>query len=162
MSRTRSTRLPVHRAPKAVDVAALRWPNVDEDVLHTLPPVLRGIVKALGWGRARDFLQNYGGVVIFVPADKDEALGLTKVELQRLRITLADHLGSKRLVATPKADKLFLRWRDEQFSKDMHTLSNSNLARKYKVTTRHVLNLKRLCEGLDAHPTQPGQMTMDF
>jgi Mor family transcriptional regulator len=63
----------------------------------------------------------------------------------------------------PKADKLFLKWRDEEFARDMHGMSNAELARKYKLTTRHVLNLKRQCNGLDDAPgTQPGQISLGF
>jgi hypothetical protein len=125
--------------------------------------VLRAVVKALGWGRARDFLSMFGGQVVFVPADKPTAMGLSAGELQRLRHVLAPHLSNTRCVAMPKADKLFLKWRDEEFARDMHHMSNSELARKFKLTTRHVLNLKRQCDGADALPcTQPGQMSISF
>lgn len=159
----RPARQPVHRAPAPVDVDALRWPRVDEDALRTLPPVLRACVKALGWGRARDFLGLFGGQVVFVPEGKATAMGLSAGELQRLRHVLAPHLSHTRCVAMPKADKLFLKWRDEEFARDMHHMSTSELARKYKLTTRHVLNLKRQCNGLDDAPgTQPGQLSMNF
>lgn len=159
----RHARQPVHRDAPVVDAAALRWPRVDDDALRTLPPVLRGVVRALGWGRARDLLTRLGGQAVYVPAVKTSALGLCADELQRLRLTLEPHLSSSRVVALPKADKLFLRWRDEQFARDMHNMSNVELARKYRLTTRHVLNLKRQCDGLDDTPgTRPGQMSMNF
>lgn len=157
----RKARQPVHRDGPVLDAAALRWPRVDDAALRTLPPVLRAVVRALGWGRARDFLQKHGGLPVFVPAGKSAALGLGADELQRLRLTLEPHITSTRVVALPKADKLFLRWRDEEFARDMHSMSNAELARKYKLTTRHVLNLKRQCEGLDDAPgTRPGQMDL--
>lgn len=159
----RPARQPVHRAAKPVDAADLRWPRVDDDALRTLPPVLRACVKALGWGRARDFLGLFGGQVVFVPAVKTAAMGLSPGELQRLRLVLEPHLSHTRCVAMPKADKLFLRWRDEEFARDMHHMTTAELARKYKLTTRHVLNLKRQCHGLDDAPgTQPGQISLGF
>lgn len=159
----RPARQPVHRAATPVDADALRWPRVDEDALRTLPPVLRACVKALGWGRARDFLGLFGGQVVFVPAEKQAAMGLNPGELQRLRLVLAPHLSHTRCVAMPKADKLFLRWHDEEFARDMHNMTTAELARKYKLTTRHVLNLKRQCNGLDDEPgTQPGQISLGF
>jgi hypothetical protein len=159
----RPARQPEHRAATPVDADALRWPRVDADALRTLPPVLRAVVKALGWGRARDFLGLFGGQVVFVPECKATALGLSEIELARLRLVLAPHLSHTRCVAMPKADKLFLKWRDEEFARDMHGMSNAELARKYKLTTRHVLNLKRQCNGLDDAPgTQPGQLSMNF
>ena len=39
----------------------LQWPTIDDEVLRTLPPVLRAVVRALGFGRARDFLATHGG-----------------------------------------------------------------------------------------------------
>jgi hypothetical protein len=129
--------------------------------MRSLPPVLRACVKALGWGRARDFLTAWGGQPVFIPAVKGQAMGLGAEELKRLRLTLEPYLSSTRVVALPKADKLFLRWRDEEFARDMYDMTNVELARKYKLTTRHVLNLKRQCEGLDESPgTRPGQLDL--
>lgn len=163
MATRRQARQPVHRATAKVDAKALQWPRVDDDALRTLPPVLRGVVRALGWGRARDFLSDHGGQPVFIPADKPVALGLQAAELARLRVALEPHLSSTRVVAMPKPDKLFLRWRDEQFARDMHKMSNSELARKFKLTTRHVLNLKRQCLGLEDEPgTRPGQLSIEF
>lgn len=157
----RPARQPAHRAPREVDATAMRWPRVDADDLRTLPPVLRACVKALGWGRARDFLETFGGQPVFVPEGKATALGLKADELERLRHVLAPHLSSTRIVAMPKADKLFLKWRDEQLARDMHGMSTTQLARKYKLTTRHILNLKRQCEGLSNSPgTMPGQLEL--
>lgn len=159
----RPARQPVHRPPNAVDASALQWPRVDDAALRTLPPVLRACVRALGWGGARDFLNVHGGQVVFVPAGKATALGLRPDELARLRLVLEPHLSQTRCVALPKADKLFLKWRDEDFARDMHKLSTSELARKYKLTTRHVLNLKRQVHSADALPaTRPGQLSMEF
>jgi hypothetical protein len=162
MSR-RPARQPVHQAPEPIDKDALRWPKVDADATRRLPPVLRACVRALGWGRARDFLVVFGGQVVFVPAAKTTALGLREDELTRLRVVLEPHLSDTRCVAMPKADKLFLRWRDEEFARDMQAMSTAELARKYKLTTRHVLNLKRQCgddDGLRETATKPGQMEL--
>lgn len=166
MAARRHARQPVHRAAPVVDAAALKWPRVDDEALRTLPPVLAAVVRALGWGRARDFLQKHGGLPVYVPeghTGKGSAtLGLGVDELQRLRHVLAPHMHtSARVIALPKADKLFLRWRDEEFARDMHRMSNAELARKYRLTTRHVLNLKRQCEGLGDKPgTRPGQLDL--
>lgn len=159
---SRPARQPVHQAPKPIDADALRWPRVDAQALGRLPPVLRACVRALGWGRARDFLGVFGGQVVFVPAVKDTALGLRPDELTRLRVVLEPHLSDTRCVAMPKADKLFLQWRDEVFARDMRVMSTAKLARKYKLTTRHVLNLKNKCDDdkLRATDTQPGQMEL--
>lgn len=158
--RQRHAKQPIHRAPRVVDAAALRWPTIDEAVARTLPPVLRAVVKALGWGGAREFLTRVGGLQVYVPEGETsgQTLGLGRADLARLQVTLAPHLSNTRIVALPKADKLFLRWRDEEFARDMHSMSNSELARKNKLSVRQVLNLKKKCTGLDEMPpTQPGQ-----
>ena len=159
----RNARQPVHRPTEVVDAAGLRWPRVDDEAMCRLPPVLRAVVRALGWGRARDFLLNHGGLMVRLPmaAPKDDRLwlGLTGAEVQRLLVTLAPHLMTGQLLSLPKADKLFAQWRNEEFARDMHNLSIRDLARKYKITSRHVLNLKRLVLGLDDQPgTRPGQI----
>lgn len=119
------------------------FPAVDEELLKTLPPVLRAVVRALGFTRAREWLANHGGVNVVIPARRSHALGLDADELARLRVTLARHLDAAGRCWLPKADKLFIRVRDAQIRKDrMHT-SISNLARHHRLTSRQILNICR-------------------
>ena len=159
----RQARQTVHRAKAPVDAKAMRWPKVDEEAVRTLPPVLKAIVRALGWGGAREFLVRHGGLCVYIPEGKGSALGLSEPELQRLRIVLEPHLATNRVIALPKPDKLFLRWRDEEFARDAQNMTVRELALKYKITTRWVLLLKHKCEGVQDQPgTKPGQLGLEF
>ena len=65
-----------HPAPDHQPPQPLTWPAVDEELLRTLPPVLRGVVMALGFVRARLFLVQHGGVNVSIPR-QHSALSLT-------------------------------------------------------------------------------------
>ena len=119
------------------------FPAVDEELLKTLPPVLRAVVRALGFGRAREWLADHGGVNVSIPAYRTQALGLEPDELARLRVTLAPHLDAAGRVWLPKADKLFILVRNAQIRKDkVHTSINA-LARINRLSSRQILNICR-------------------
>lgn len=119
------------------------FPAVDEELLKTLPPVLRAVVRALGFGQARAWLVNHGGVNVSIPAYRTQALGLEPDELARLRVTLAPHLDAAGRVWLPKADKLFILVRNAQIRKDkVHTSINA-LARINRLSSRQILNICR-------------------
>jgi len=129
---------PDHQPPKPH-----QWPAVDDELLRTLPPVLRGVVMALGFVRARLFLVQHGGVNVSIPRHKTAALGLEQEELARLREALALHMDAAGRVWMPKADKLFNRARDTQIRKDRKNTSISALARAHDLSSRHILNICR-------------------
>lgn len=118
-------------------------PYVDEDLLRTLPPVLRAVVRALGFGRARDFLSEHGGVNVSIPLHRSRVLGLSDMELPRLREHLAPHLDAAGRIWLPKADKLFIRVRDAQIRKDRHHTSIRVLAHQNHLSSRQILNICR-------------------
>ncbi|HTH40456.1 MAG TPA: hypothetical protein VL968_06680 [Rhodocyclaceae bacterium] len=119
------------------------FPSVDEELLKTLPAVLRAVVRALGFGRAREWLLDHGGVNVSVPAYRTQALGLEPDELARLRQTLKPHLDAAGRCWMPKADKLFLRVRDAQIRKDKTSTSINMLARRNNLSSRQILNICR-------------------
>jgi hypothetical protein len=119
------------------------YPPVDEELLKTLPPVLRAVVRALGFGRARAWLADHGGINAAIPLYRTEALGLTREELARLRQMLAPHLDAAGRLWLPKADKLFQRVRDAQIRKDRHHTSINTLARRNNLSSRQILNICR-------------------
>jgi hypothetical protein len=147
----RQARQPVHRAAaRAPEPTA--WPQVDDELLRTLPPVLRAVVRALGFGRARDFLERRGGAPIWVPSIKQAAFGLTPDELNRLRITLDPHLNESRRITLPKVDKLFLKYRNEQIARDRGERTVRDIAQTHALTTRQVTNIFRQAEGEAVRP----------
>lgn len=119
------------------------YPAVDEELLKTLPPVLRAVVRALGFGRARIWLVDHGGINVSIPARRTRALDLEADELMRLRATLAPHLDAAGRCWLPKADKLFIRVRDVQIRMDRQSASINALARRNSLSSRQILNICR-------------------
>lgn len=132
-----------HPRPRPAAVAPTDWPAVDEELLKALPAVLRAVVRALGYGRARDWLAEHGGVNVSVPTRRTTALGLEPAELARLRAALAPHLDDAGRVWLPKADKLFILARNAQIRKDRAADSINALARRNRLSSRHILNICR-------------------
>lgn len=139
MSHYTLTPVPPDREP----VKPLVWPVVDDELLSTLPPVLRGVVMALGFMRARSFLVAHGGVNVCIPKHRTVGLGLNVDELARLRQALALHMDAAGRVWMPKADKLFKRARDTQIRKDRKTTSISALAREHDLSSKQICNICR-------------------
>lgn len=130
-----------HHKPTAVE--PLVWPAVDDELLKVLPAVLRAVVRALGYARARAWLADHGGVNVHVPARHTPTLGLEPAEHARLAHALAPHLDDNRRVWCPKADKLFQLARNAQIRRDRHQASIATLARRNGLSSRHILNICR-------------------
>jgi hypothetical protein len=126
--------LPRHPLPPAPIPAGEDWPVVGDDALALIPPqmtVLRAVVRALGWGRAGEWLADHGGVPVVVP----------------MRQVMQPHVDAANRVFMPKADKLFLRARDAGIRRERAKKSLTVLAREYRLTSRHIQNICR--EGED-------------
>lgn len=121
----------------------MQWPEVPDNILKMLPPVLRAIVRALGITRATRWLKTYGGIYIYLPKMSTYTLDLTKEELVRMQIALNPHISSKRIVTIPKADKIMAIIRNQQIRADRRRLSLSCLARRNNLTIRHIGNICR-------------------
>ncbi len=151
MTKKRHARQPVHRTVECAP-APTEWPQVDDELLRTLPPVLRAVVRALGFGRARDFLERRGGAPIWVPSLKQAAWSLTPDEMNRLRLALEPHLNETRRITLPKVDKLFLKYRNEQIARDRGERTVRDIAQAHALTTRQVTNIFRQAEGEAVRP----------
>ena len=114
-------------------------PHTDPAILATLPPVLRGVVKALGLNRARQWLIDRGGVNITLPMRQGQ--GLSQEETKRLRQALADHMDGTGRIWLPKADKLLKYARDQQIRIERHHQSINKLARHYHLSSRQIVNI---------------------
>lgn len=124
----------------------MEFPDVAPELLSTLPPVLRAIVRALGFVRAQEWLRDHGGVNIHIPLHKSPALGLTDDELQRLMVTLQPHLDANRRFSCPKFDKLMAVHRNHAIISSAHRDSISTQARQYNLTGRHIQNIRRMAD----------------
>lgn len=125
------------------------FPDVDQSLLDTLPPVLRAIVQALGYARASDWLRLHGGVNINLPQHYTQALGLSDEELKRMRVTLAPHLDSNGRFYCPKIDKLWIKHRNAAIVANADWQSGSKQARAYLLSIRQISNIRRQAENAD-------------
>jgi hypothetical protein len=121
------------------------WPTVDPDLLASLPPVLRAVVRALGYPRAVTWLSQRGGVNVNIPiTDRDDgAIGVTVDELQRLREALRPHMDDARRVWLPKPDKLLAMVRNEAIRRTAPQASIRDQALAYNLSSRQIQNIRR-------------------
>lgn len=119
------------------------FPDVAPELLATLPPVLRAIVRALGFVRAQEWLRDHGGVNVEIPKHKSVALGLTHDELQRMSAMLAPHLDADRRFWCPKADKLLALSRNAAIIANSHRDSINRQARQFNLSSRQITNIRR-------------------
>ncbi|WP_445372729.1 hypothetical protein ACH518_09605 [Methylomonas sp. HW2-6] len=119
------------------------FPDVAPELLSTLPPVLRAIVRALGFVRAQEWLRDHGGVNVEIPKYKSVALGLTPEELQRMASVLEPHLDADRRFWCPKADKLFNLSRNAAIIATAHRDSINRQARQFNLSSRQITNIRR-------------------
>lgn len=122
-------------------------PVVDTDLLATLPPVLRAVVKALGFARAREFLLAHGGVNVTIAKRHSRTLGLQGDELARMRENLKLHLDHNDRVWLPKADKLLQMVRNAQIKREAYDKSIRDQARMYDLSSRQITNIRRENDG---------------
>ena len=125
----------------------MEFPDVDPALLATLPPILRAVVKALGFARAQEWLRDYGGVNVHIPLKKATALGLTADELERLRHVLKPHLDSNNRVTLPKPDKLLAVHRDAAIIRNADKESIAQQARIYGLCSRQITNIRGRSDG---------------
>ena len=119
------------------------WPTVDSELLTLLPPVLKAVVRALGYVRAREWLDTHGGVNINIPARKDAAIDLLPAELMRLRETLAPHMDAAGRVWMPKPDKLWQLARNASIRACADQASIREQAFQYRLSSRQITNIRR-------------------
>lgn len=119
------------------------FPVVDPCLLAKLPPIVRAVVKALGFARAQEWLRDYGGVNVHVPIKKCRALGLQDDELNRLRQVLVPHLDANQRISLPKADKLLAMARNAVIIGTADRDSIARQARLYNLSGRHITNIRR-------------------
>ena len=116
--------------------------GVSDEVLKLLPPVLKAVVGSLGFFRAKDFLLDYGGINVYVPLGKNTGkLKLSDEEFERFSQAVAPFVDDKRRLWLPKADKLLIHVRNRELRTARNNMSINELALRYRITRRHVLNI---------------------
>jgi len=127
----------------------MEYPEVDPELLATLPLIVRQVVKALGFCRAQEWLREYGGRNVYIPAKNTKALGLQADELERLRHTLAAHLPSNKRIASannritlPKADKMLNMHRNAAIIANARHESIARQVQLYGLSSRQITNIR--------------------
>ena len=125
----------------------------DPKLLASLHPVLRAIVVALGIARTEAFLMRHGGTFVKLPKTDGRRLDLSDKELAALRHQLhqarldkhlPSHLSHDDCISLPKADKLFLKYRnDEMRLLRGQQVTLNQLAVRFNLTSRQVQNILR-------------------
>lgn len=126
------------------------YPEVDNALLRALPPILGAVVRALGFGRAKVFLSEHGGVRVYIPKKFTASLGLSLDELDRLREQLDPYTDASGCVHLPMPDKLFQLVRDAQIRQDKYRVSINTQARQYHLSSRQIKNIRRTAEDAQA------------
>ena len=116
--------------------------SITDDLLKSMPPILRGIIKALGLKKAQMLLMRFGGTTIVIPKTHSKKLGLSEEDLLALHRELDKHLTNDR-ITLPKVDKIFIGLRNLEILNARHEKSLSELALEYGLCVRHIQNICR-------------------
>lgn len=115
--------------------------DIEAGDIRRLPPSLRAVVAALGIARACQFLDKFGGTRRSIDHGQIRQF-LRQDEYQRLCDNFGQFLDYERKIILPKTDKLIQILRNYALVRDrMAGASLSQLARKYRLTSRHVINI---------------------
>lgn len=112
--------------------------------VESLPPVIKAVTKALGLVRAKEFLVEHGGTNMNIPKYRTSNKGLSQEELEALNKHLANHMDYSGRIWLPKADKFFIYERNVQIRKDKENSSISELAKRYRLSSKQIMNICRL------------------
>lgn len=106
-----------------------------------LPPVLRGLVDAIGFDLVIRLLRARGGQRVHVPLNDSEWLqSLLGSEATR---TLCERWGGQ-VLDLPKYDKIAVQLRNAAIREEHEALSLNALASRYDLTRRHIQNVVRV------------------
>lgn len=136
-------------------------------LLQKMPPILRGMIKAIGLEKTQELLTRFGGTPIVLPKNKSEKLGLTESELFALHCELECHLSNDNRLSLPKVDKVFIIFRNYEIRILRKNYSLTALALKYGLTTRQIQNICKeseteLLHDLDGSLNPPPQRQRDL
>lgn len=126
----------------------------DEDVEQLLEPLLRDMLRIVGWQAVLAIVQAYGGTRLYIAqrAHQNEELvaliGAEKAEL------LGREMGGERPLI-PKARRALEELRNRQILAQLETDSVRNVCRRFGLAERQVWKIKRLRSG-GPRSSEPG------
>lgn len=115
----------------------------ENELLTSLPPVLRAVVKALGLPRAKEFLAEKGGRSMSISKFHTTSLDLSPDELEAMNKCLANHMDALGRISMPKVDKLRIFERNVKIREDRERMSINDLASHYRLSSRQIVNICR-------------------
>ena len=113
-----------------------------------LPPQVRRLVKIIGLEQTWRLLEARGGIPTYIPEFPDRAGVLKEIlTLESIRKLVSD-FGSGRVIETPKSDKIKEQVRNLAIDSDAAAgMNNVELARKWDLTRRQIINIRSRLHG---------------
>lgn len=124
----------------------MEFSAAETQFVNSLPPILKAVAKALGLVRAKEFLVEHGGTNMNIPKYRASNKGLSQEELEALNKNLENHMDYSGRIWMPKADKFFIYERNVQIRKDKESTSISELAKRYRLSSKQIMNICRAVE----------------
>ncbi|MGR9014154.1 MAG: Mor transcription activator family protein [Gammaproteobacteria bacterium] len=125
--------------------SAISEADLDAVNADLLPPQARQLVRLIGLPNALKILEARGGITLRIPVNAQEAVVLKEIVPIEAIIALCQALGGQRL-ELPKLDKIVLQIRNQAMQQERKTLSAPQVARRYGLTRRQVINICRPVE----------------
>lgn len=107
----------------------------------TLPPQIRWLVKRIGLAATCALLREYGGTPFDLPRTVDGSKKLNELLTHEQRAELIAARGGERL-ELPKFDSIARQIRDHDIMSNPDNLSNPQLAKRYNLTRRQIINIR--------------------
>lgn len=111
-----------------------------------LPGVLREMSEIIGIPATMAIVQEYGGIRLYVPMKLTHDHQLIKLVGKENAEKLVDRFGGEVHFDIPLAEAALRQIRDTEIRKSWPSLSQSQLAIKYRTTERHIRRILAGCE----------------
>lgn len=118
--------------------------NIAENLSHinidALPPQLRQLVKTIGLYDSYRLIEERGGIRIFIPENPDNANVLKGIISDDSTKKICAAFATK-TIELPKLDKIKIQLRNTSIYVDSKLMNNPQLARKYDLTRKQIINI---------------------
>lgn len=114
-----------------------------------LPGILREMSELIGIPATMAIVRAYGGVRLYVPMKLTHNHPLIKLVGSANAEKLVDRFGGEAHFDIPMAEAALRQIRDMEIRRQWPSLSQSQLAMKYRTTERHIRRILAGCEQND-------------
>jgi hypothetical protein len=117
------------------------------DIIDLLPDSVADLVGVIGWEHALTLVENHGGTPVWVPTKASAGHWLADEIGMAAFTQLCAHYKYSRL-DLPRCTALLKSVRNQSIISEFNGgATNSQLARKYKTTERHIRRIRQLAIG---------------